>query len=48
MAARRYELSDAQLAKIASLLPDKAEDSGRTGSDNRLLWIVVLGVALWL
>ena len=36
MAARRYELSGVQWATIASLLPGKAGDPGRTGSDNRL------------
>ena len=36
MAAKRYELSDMQWAKVAPLLPGKAGDPGRTGSDNRL------------
>ncbi|MCM2396602.1 IS5/IS1182 family transposase, partial [Rhizobium sp. S95] len=36
MAASRYELSDVQWARIASLLPGKAGDPGRTSSDNRL------------
>jgi len=36
MAAKRYELSEAQWAKIAPLLAGKATDSGRTGADNRL------------
>jgi putative transposase len=36
MAIRRYELSDAKWAKIAPLLPGKAADPGRRGSDNRL------------
>ncbi|KAB1083518.1 transposase [Neorhizobium galegae] len=41
-------MSDAQWAKIASLLPDKAGDPGRTGSDNQLfmngcLWVLRSG-----
>ena len=41
---RRYELSDAQWARIAHLLPGKAGDPGRHAKDNRLfvhgvLWI---------
>ncbi|MDH2134483.1 IS5 family transposase [Sphingobium yanoikuyae] len=41
---KRYELTEAQWARIALLLPGKAGDPGRTGSDNRLfvngcLWI---------
>ncbi|RUM06201.1 IS5 family transposase [Rhizobium chutanense] len=45
---KRYELNDAQWLKIASLLPGKAGDLGRTGSDNRLfvngcLWILRSG-----
>lgn len=48
MAAKRYELSDAQWAKIAPLLAGKATDPGRTGSDNRLfvngcLWVLRSG-----
>lgn len=48
MAAKRYELSDVQWAKIASLLPGKSGGSGRTGSDNRLfsngfLWVLRSG-----
>ena len=48
MAAKRYELSDAQWARIAPLLPGKATDPGRTGSDNRLfvngcLWVLRSG-----
>lgn len=48
MAAKRYELSGVQWAKIASLLPSKAGDPGRTGSDNRLfingcLWVLRSG-----
>ena len=34
MAAKRYELNDRQWAKIASLLPGKSGDPGRTGDDN--------------
>ena len=33
MAVKRYELNDEQWAKIAPLLPGKAGDPGRTGSD---------------
>ncbi|MCM2397742.1 IS5/IS1182 family transposase, partial [Rhizobium sp. S95] len=45
MAASRYELSDVQWARIASLLPGKVGDPGRTSSDNRLfingcLWVL--------
>lgn len=45
MAAKRYELSDAQWERIASVLPGKTGDPGRTGSDNRLfvngcLWVL--------
>ena len=48
MAAKRYELSEAQWARIAPLLPGKAADPGRTGSDNRLfvngvLWVLRSG-----
>lgn len=48
MGVKRYELSDVQWAKIASLLPGKAGDPGRTGSDNRLfingcLWVLRSG-----
>ena len=48
MAAKRYELSDVQWTKIAPLLPGKATDPGRTGSDNRLfvngcLWVLRSG-----
>ncbi len=47
MAIRRYELSDAQWLQIASLLPGKIGDSGRS-SDNRLfidgcLWVLRSG-----
>jgi transposase len=37
MVAKRCELSDGQWARAASLLPGKAGDPGRTGSDNRVL-----------
>ncbi|HWU17086.1 MAG TPA: IS5 family transposase [Devosia sp.] len=45
---KRYELSDAQWERIAPLLPGKAGDPGRTGSDNRLfvngvLWVLRSG-----
>ncbi|MQW88480.1 IS5 family transposase [Sinorhizobium saheli] len=45
---KRYELSDAQWARIAALLPGKAGDPGRTGGDNRLfvngcLWVLRSG-----
>ncbi|BDD65534.1 hypothetical protein Sj15T_05550 [Sphingobium sp. TA15] len=48
MGIKRYELSEAQWARIALLLPGKAGDPGRTGSDNRLfvngcLWILRSG-----
>jgi putative transposase len=33
---KRYELSEAQWQRIASLLPGKVADPGRTGGDNRL------------
>lgn len=36
MAAKRYELSDAQWATIAPPLAGKATDPGRTGSDNQI------------
>ncbi len=36
MAVKRYELSDAQWQRIASLLPGKVADPGRSGTDNRL------------
>jgi putative transposase len=44
MAVKRYEPSDAQWERIAALLPGKAADPGRCGSDNRLfvngcLWV---------
>jgi transposase len=48
---KRYELSDIQWRRIAALLPGKAGDPGRTGSDNRLfvngvLWVLRSG-ARW-
>ncbi len=48
---KRYELSDAQWARIADLLPGKPGDPGRTGSDNRrfvngVLWTLRSG-ARW-
>ena len=36
MGVKRYELDETQWARIAPLLPGKASDPGRTGSDNRL------------
>ena len=51
MGVKRYELSDAQWARIAPMLPGKATDPGRTGADNRLfvngvLWVLRSG-AFW-
>lgn len=48
MGIKRYELSEAQWGRIAPLLPGKAGDPGRTGSDNRLfvngvLWVLRSG-----
>ena len=48
MGIKRYELNDAQWAKIALLLPGKPGDPGRTGADNRLfvngcLWVLRSG-----
>ncbi len=48
MATKRYEMSAAQCTKIASLLPGKISDAGRSGSDNRLfvngcLWVLRSG-----
>jgi transposase len=45
---KRYELTQAQWERIASLLPGKASDPGRTGGDNRLfvngcLWVLRSG-----
>jgi transposase len=36
MGIKRYELNEVQWARIEPLLPGKASDPGRTGSDNRL------------
>jgi putative transposase len=51
MAAKRYELSEAQWSRIAPILPGKVSDPGRTGRDNRLfvdgcLWVLRSG-ARW-
>lgn len=51
MGVKRYELNEAQWARIAPLLPGKASDPGRTGSDNRLfvngvVWVLRSG-AYW-
>lgn len=51
MGVKRYELDEAQWARIAPLLPGKASDPGRTGSDNRLfvngvLWVLRSGTHL--
>ena len=48
MGVKRYELSEAQWLRIELLLPGKAGDPGRTGSDNRLfvngcLWVLRSG-----
>lgn len=48
MGVKRYELSEAQWARVAPLLPGKVSDPGRTGSDNRLfvngcLWVLRSG-----
>ena len=45
---KRYELSEAQWARIAPMLPGKVADPGRTGGDNRLfvngvLWVLRSG-----
>ncbi|MCT8004040.1 IS5 family transposase [Sphingomonas sanguinis] len=45
---KRYELSEAQWLRIASLVPGKTTDPGRTGADNRLfvngcLWVLRSG-----
>ncbi len=36
MGVKRYELSEAQGARISPLLPGKVGDPGRSGADNRL------------
>jgi len=51
MGNKRYELSGAQWALIAPMLPGKATDPGRTAVDNRLfvngvLWVLRSG-ARW-
>jgi len=48
MGVKRYELSDVQWKRIEGLLPGKAGDPGRRGSDNRLfvngcLWVLRSG-----
>jgi transposase len=48
MAAKRYELTEAQWSRIFALLPGKASDPGRSGRDNRLfvngcLWVLRSG-----
>jgi transposase len=48
MSAKRYELSPVQWERIATLLPGKAGDPGRTAGDNRLfvngvLWVLRSG-----
>ena len=48
MGVKRYELSEAQWARIAPMLPGKVGDSGRSGVDNRLfvngvLWVLRSG-----
>ncbi len=48
MVMKRYELSEVQWLRIEALLPGKAGDRGRTGSDNRLfvngcLWVLRSG-----
>ncbi len=48
MGIRRYELNEVQWARVAPLVPGKASDPGRTGSDTRLfvngcLWILRSG-----
>ena len=45
---KRYELTDAQWARIGELLPGKASDPGRTAEDNRrfvnaVLWVLRSG-----
>ena len=48
MGIKRYELNEAQWARVGLLLPGKLTDPGRTGSDNRLfvngcLWVLRSG-----
>lgn len=42
MTKRRYEISDAQWARIAPLLPGKATDRGVTARDNRLFFNAIV------
>ena len=51
MGVKRYEVSEAQWARIAPLLSGKDGDPGRSGTDNRLfvngvLWVLRSG-AFW-
>jgi transposase len=51
MGVKRYELNEAQWARIAPLLPGKVGDPGRSGADNRrfvnaVLWVLRSG-AFW-
>ena len=47
MGIKRYELSEAQWSRIASLVPGKVDDPGRTGTDtacsNGCLWVLRSG-----
>lgn len=48
MGVKRHELSEVRWLRVAPLLPGKAGDPGRTGSDNRLfvngvLWVLRSG-----
>ncbi len=48
MGIKRYELNEAHWGRIASLVPGKASDLGRTGSNNLLfvngcLWVLRSG-----
>ena len=42
---RRYELKDADWARLAPLLPGKVGDAGRSAADNRLFVNAVLWIA---
>jgi transposase len=42
---RRYELKDADWARLAPLLPGKVGDAGRSATDNRLFVNAVLWIA---
>lgn len=50
MGIGRYELNEVQWARVAPLVPGKASDPGRTGSDNLFvngcLWILRSGAPL--